>query len=65
MGFLDPPGILGDGSYSGRSLPANGVMTYYSNNENGSWEETCVLPESQHDSCTTILNNFVQVYWSD
>jgi hypothetical protein len=50
IGFLDPPGVTGDGAYSGGTYPANGVMTYHSGDDNGSWEETCVLRYSQQTS---------------
>ena len=65
VGFLDPPGVAGDGSPSGGEYPANGVMTYHSGNENGSWLDTCTLPYSQQALCTAVLNNFAIAYGSE
>lgn len=62
VGFLDPPDVTGDGDPSGGLYPANGVMTYYSPNVDGSWVETCTLPGSQHALCTAALNAFVASY---
>lgn len=62
VGFTDPPDVAGDGNPSGGPYPANGVMTYYSGNENGSWLDTCTLPYSQQALCTTALNLFVSDY---
>lgn len=65
VGFLDPPGVAGDGNPSGGEYPANGVMTYHSGDDNGSWLDTCTLPYSQRALCTAVLNNFAQMYGSD
>jgi hypothetical protein len=65
VGFLDPPDVAGDGYPSGGQYPANGVMTYHSGDENGSWIETCTLPYSQQALCTAVLNNFAQNYGSE
>jgi hypothetical protein len=65
IGFLDPPGVAGDGNPSGGPYPANGVMTYYSGDENGSWVETCTLPYSEQPLCTAVLNNFVGAYGNE
>jgi hypothetical protein len=62
LGFLDPPGVAGDGVPSGGPYPANGVMTYYSGDESGSWLDTCTLPTSEHQLCTVVLNQFVLDY---
>lgn len=60
--FEDPPGIAGDGLPSGGRYPANGVMTYYRGNPNGSWRATCTLPPDQKDQCTAILDGFLSSY---
>ncbi len=65
VGFQDPPNVAGDGVPSGGPYPANGVMTYYSGNENGSWLDTCTLPASQQTLCTMALNTFVAWYGSN
>jgi hypothetical protein len=62
IAFEDPPGVAGDGDPSGGPYPANGVMTYYSGNDNGSWLDTCTLPSSDHALCTVALNTFVAWY---
>jgi hypothetical protein len=65
IGFEDPAGVAGDGNPSGGPYPANGVMTYYSANEDGSWLDTCTLPNSEHALCTVALNSFVSLYGND
>jgi hypothetical protein len=65
IGFEDPLGVAGDGDPSGGPYPANGVMTYYSGNDNGSWLDTCTLPNSEHALCTVALNAFVEFYGGD
>lgn len=62
MAFADPAGVAGDGIPSGGRYPANGVMTYYSGNQDGSWVETCTLPAASKDVCTTTLNYFLTSY---
>jgi len=64
VAFLDPPNVQGDAFPSGGPYPANGVMTYYSGNENGSWLDTCTLPYSQQALCTAVLNAFIVSYGS-
>jgi hypothetical protein len=59
IGFEDPPGVAGAGEPSGGLYPANGVMTYLSPT---TYNETCTLPQSQHDICTASLNVFAAVY---
>jgi hypothetical protein len=65
VAFEDPPGVAGDGAPSGGPYPANGVMTYYSGDDHGSWLETCTLPTSEHGLCTVALDTFVSWYGSD
>jgi len=65
VGFEDPPGVAGDGNPSGGPYPANGVMTYYSGDQNGSWMETCTLPSAEKALCTAVLDNFVSAYGTD
>jgi hypothetical protein len=60
--FTDPPGVAGDADPSGGANTSSGVMTYYSNNEAGSWTETCVLAPSQSSLCSAILASFIASY---
>jgi hypothetical protein len=62
VSFEDPPGVTGDGLPSGGQNPSNGVMTYYPGNQNGSWLETCTLPATEKQLCTTTLNSFITWY---
>ena len=57
-----PAGTTGTGVTSPSNYPTNRVMTYYSGNENGSWQDTCTLPSSEHAICTVALNRFVDWY---
>lgn len=65
IGFLDPAGVKGDGTPSGGNYPANGVMTYQTSQYPTSYLETCTLPQSQHDLCTAVLDNFAQLYGNE
>jgi eukaryotic-like serine/threonine-protein kinase len=60
--FEDPPGVKGDGRPSGGQYPADGVMTYPSNLDDGSWQETCTLPPSEKNTCTAVLKAFITWY---
>jgi hypothetical protein len=62
VAFRDPPGVAGDGVPSGGQNPADGVMTYYSGDVNGSWLETCTLPAAEKDICTVSLDHFTTAY---
>jgi len=62
VSFEDPSGIAGDGMPSGGLHPAKGVMTYYPQSPNGSWFETCTLPDSQRAICDSALAAFVSMY---
>jgi hypothetical protein len=62
MAFADPPGVVGDGNPSGGQYSANGVMTYYSGNRDGSWQETCTLAGASRPLCTTTLDSFLAAY---
>jgi hypothetical protein len=62
VSFQDPPAVTGDGIPSGGQNPGNGVMTYYPGNQNGSWLETCTLPTTEKELCTTALNSFIAWY---
>jgi hypothetical protein len=53
---------VGDGNPSGGEYSANGVMTFHSPNVDGSWVDTCTLPDSRHALCTAALNDFVARY---
>lgn len=64
VGFLDPPGVAGDGVPSGGNYPANGVATFQSGGETTSYLDTCTLPSSDQALCTAVLDNFVQLYGS-
>lgn len=39
-------------------------MTYLPHNPNGSYLETCALPEVAHSTCTAVLNDFLARYRS-
>lgn len=60
--FMDPPGVAGDGNPSGGAYAADGVMTYYSGDWNGSWVDTCTLPASDHAICAAALDLFISYY---
>jgi hypothetical protein len=62
VAFEDPPFVRGSGVPSGGAFPANGVMTYPTDVSDGSYLETCTLPEISHSTCTTILDDFVARY---
>ena len=62
VGFLDPPGVTGDGNPSGGQYPANGVMTFQTSRYTESFLDTCTLPASRQALCTAALDNFVQLY---
>lgn len=62
VSFEDPPGVYGKGQPSGGQYPANGVLTYYPGNPNGSWLETCTLPAGEKSTCTAVLNAFIAWY---
>jgi hypothetical protein len=58
VAFEDPPGVHGTGDPSGGQLPANGVMLYNPSPAAGFfYQETCVLPASQHNTCSVLLND--------
>jgi hypothetical protein len=59
MAFADPAGVTGDGNPSGGRYPANGGITYYSGNQDGSWVETCTMPAASKDLCTATLDYFL------
>ena len=62
VAFEDPSYVKGEGALSGGQFPANGVMTYLSGSNDGSWVETCTLPDNVHSTCTAVLNDFVAKY---
>lgn len=62
VGFEDPPGVSGTGDPSGGPYPANGVVSYSSTAQPGTYVGTCTLPQAEHDVCTTILNYFASQY---
>ena len=62
VAFEDPPYVKGEAALSGGPYPANAVMTYIPGNEDGSYLESCTLPEAAHSTCTAILNDFVDKY---
>jgi hypothetical protein len=64
VAFNDPPGVAGDGIPSGGQNPANGAMTYYSADQNGSWLETSTLPAAEKDLCTVSPDHFTAAYGS-
>ncbi len=64
VAFEDPPHVTGTGQPSGGPMPANGVVVYNDSNPRvrNAAQETCTLPESKHEICTAILNDFIQRY---
>jgi hypothetical protein len=64
IGFSDPPGVHGDANPSGGAYTARGVMTYFANQFNSSWMETCVMPNSEQSLCSATLSNFALNYGS-
>ena len=62
VAYQVPAGTTGTGVTSPSNYPINGVMTYYSDNENGSWTASCALPDSEKSVCTVALNRFVDWY---
>jgi hypothetical protein len=67
VAFEDPPRVKGTGNPSGGPLPANGVVVYKARPGRSAagtpdttgflFEETCVLPASEHTLCTALLND--------
>jgi hypothetical protein len=62
VAFEDPPYVKGEGALSGGQFPANAVMTYVPRSNDGSYVETCTLPDNVHSTCTAILDDFVARY---
>ena len=62
VAFLVPAGTMGTGVSTASDYPTNAVMTYYSDNDNGSWTDYCTLPASQQAICTVALNRFIDWY---
>jgi hypothetical protein len=62
VAFSVPVGTTGTGASTASDYPTNGVMTYYSGNDNGSWVDSCALPASEHAICTVALNRFIDWY---
>jgi hypothetical protein len=63
VAFLDPPWVKGDGYPSGGPYPANGVMSYLSDEDSAhTYWETCTLPTADHGLCTVALNEFLSLY---
>lgn len=60
--FYDPPGIAGDGSFSGGRYAANGVMIYDKYAMPASEVETCTLSAGDHVLCAASLADFVRLY---
>ncbi len=46
---------------SGRTYPENGVLTYYPspNSVPLTWQGDCMVPQSEHQLCTAVLNEFI------
>jgi len=55
--FFQPPGVHGTAIHN----PANGVIIVQEAQPTD-WQETCTLPTSDHDLCTTILNDFIRLH---
>lgn len=67
VGFVDPPGIKGDGQPSGGAYYARGVLLYAWGGPArvgyGASILTCTLPGSDSDLCAAILTAFRQQRW--
>jgi hypothetical protein len=59
--FEDPPGVEGLTGPSGGLFPANGVVVWIPSSTYAA-EALCTLPESDHETCTAILNDFIDRY---
>jgi hypothetical protein len=62
VSFLDPAGVKGDGYPSGGLYPAEGEMTYRTDDATGSWLETCTLVPAQQAVCEVAIKRFTQLY---
>ena len=62
VAFEDPPYAEGEGALSGGQFPVNGVLTYMPGSKDGSFIESCTLPENVHSTCIASLNDFVARY---
>ena len=67
VGFVDPPGVKGDGQPSGGAYYARGVLLYAwggpPRTGYGASLMTCALPASDGGLCTAILTVFRQQRW--
>ena len=67
VGFVDPPGIKGDGDPSGGAYYARGMLLYAWGGAPrvgyGASLMTCTLPGSDSDLCAAILTAFRQQSW--
>jgi hypothetical protein len=59
--FQDPPHVKGSGLGSGGRYPDSGVVTYYGPNK-PSYLADCVLPATDHQMCTVVLDQFLR-WW--
>jgi hypothetical protein len=60
VAFQDPARVHGDGEPSGGSDPANGVAIFVPSSSGADGYaliETCTLPQGNHATCTSILDN--------
>lgn len=64
VSFLDPPGVKGNGLYSGGTNPARGLVIYLPPSARGpaADEVLCTLPQGQQRLCDAILTNYLASY---
>jgi hypothetical protein len=64
IAFEDPAHVSGTGNPSGGPYPSNGVVVYNASKPQvpKAAQETCALPQSEHATCTAILNDFLRRY---
>lgn len=62
IAFEDPPYVRGTGQPSGGRNPSNGVVIYSPGPPDQAFEETCTLPNADHQECASVLNDFLARY---
>ena len=65
VSITDPPGVKGVLVSSGGEYPAVGIMTYNPDSDDGSYLDSCTLPEREQDICSVALATFTDNYGND